>query len=211
MSDNNFLNKKISIGNQEVPVLYLIGGAAFLFLLFLLFTGGSVRDNSGNSYKTKRMADGRVWITENLKAEVADSYCFNNAEVNCETYGRLYTFEAAQEACATLGRRWRVPTDEEWGKLAEAYGGYKGNSSDDGKAAAEALLGEGSSGFNGTLSGFGIRGERFFYMGDMGAYWTSSAMDGRYGWNYGFSMDNKNLVRDKITKVYGLCVRCIKD
>ena len=212
MSDQTFLNQKIRIGQTEIPLLYLIGGVALLFIIFALFSGsGSVTDANGNRYATKRMKDGRVWVTENLRAEVEDSYCFLNTTENCETYGRLYTWQSAQLACESLGKRWRLPTDEEWGKLAAAYGGYKGESEDEGKGAAAALLGEGASGFKATLSGFGVLGQRFMYQNDMGAYWTSTELDGRYAWNYGFEVGTNNLVRDKITKVYNLCVRCIRD
>jgi uncharacterized protein (TIGR02145 family) len=43
----------------------------------------------------------------------------------CEAYGRLYTWEALQKmACSTLGDNWRLPSDEDWKKLAIEYGGY---------------------------------------------------------------------------------------
>lgn len=213
MSDNTLLNRKISIGNTEVPLLYLLGGAALLFIIFLFIGGGSgtVKDEFGNKYHYQRMADGRVWTTDNMNAAIVDSYCYGNMEENCDIYGRLYTWQSAQNACASLGRKWRLPTDEEWGKLAEAYGGYKGNSEDGGVKASAELLENGSSGFNGKLGGFGLAGSRYYYAGEMGAYWSGTELDGRYAWNYGFAMSTKELVRDKITKSYGLCVRCIKD
>ena len=212
MSDYTFLNQKVRLGKTEVPLLYLIGGAALLFIIFALFSGsGSVTDGDGNRYGYKRMDDGRVWITENLRTEVEDSYCFLNEPANCKAYGRLYTWQAAQEACKRLGRSWRLPTDEEWTKLAEAYGGYKGSSEDDGAKASMALLKEGDSGFNAQLSGFGVLGQRFLYLDEMGAYWSSTELDGRYAWNYGFEVGTKNLVRDRITKSYNICVRCIRD
>ncbi len=50
------------------------------------------------------MADGRIWTTQNLSAVVDSSWCYEGSDANCEKYGRLYTWEAAQKACEQLGR-----------------------------------------------------------------------------------------------------------
>jgi uncharacterized protein (TIGR02145 family) len=34
-------------------------------------------------------------MTTNLKLNIPDSYCYDNADENCEQYGRLYTWKAA--------------------------------------------------------------------------------------------------------------------
>ena len=47
-----------------------------------------------------------------------------SVDSNCEEYGRLYTWEAAKRACESLGKGWRLPTDEEWKVLANSVGGY---------------------------------------------------------------------------------------
>ena len=47
----------------------------------------------------------------------------------------------------SLGTGWRLPTDDEWRRLAKHYGGVHGDSSDAGKGAYNALLIGGRSGF----------------------------------------------------------------
>ena len=86
--------------------------------------GNSFTDRDGNTYGFKTMKDGKRWMTKNLNIEVQGSYCYDDDKANCQKYGRLYTWEAAKQACALLGEGWRLPTDEEWKKLGESYGGY---------------------------------------------------------------------------------------
>jgi hypothetical protein len=44
---------------------------------------------AGTNHSTKRMADGKQWMTENLKVAIGPSYCYEDAEENCRRYGRL--------------------------------------------------------------------------------------------------------------------------
>lgn len=46
--------------------------------------------------------------------------CYGNKAENCETYGRLYDFEAANLACPT---GWRLPTKTEFEDMADYSGG----------------------------------------------------------------------------------------
>src|SRR5688572_3024386 len=71
----------------------------------------------------KRMADDKEWTTANLNVSTSSSYCFGDAESNCLQYGRLYTWESAQQVCRAVGDGWRLPTDDEWRQLATHYGG----------------------------------------------------------------------------------------
>jgi uncharacterized protein (TIGR02145 family) len=98
------------------------------------------------------MADGKQWTTVNLTVDVPSSYCYEDSEMNCRQYGRLYTWDAAQQGCRTLGDGWRLPTDNEWRQLAKHYGGDR-DSNDAGHAAYTALMSGGSSGFNALLGG----------------------------------------------------------
>src|SRR5215471_16444314 len=51
---------------------------------------------SDTMYSAKRMADGKVWTTHNLDVNTVPSYCYEDAELNCRQYGRLYTWESAR-------------------------------------------------------------------------------------------------------------------
>src|SRR5687768_14729519 len=102
----------------------------------------------GTIYSSRRMPDGKQWMTENLNVNTRGSYCYDDAELNCRRYGRLYTWESAQRGCQSLGHGWRLPTNDEWRQMAKHYGGVRDDSDDGGKAAYKALLIGGSSGFN---------------------------------------------------------------
>jgi uncharacterized protein (TIGR02145 family) len=89
----------------------------------VLRISAQARKADGAKYPSRRLADGKVWMTRNLDADTMQSYCYNDAERNCRGYGRLYTWEAARRACQQLGDEWRLPTDEEWRQFAKLYGG----------------------------------------------------------------------------------------
>ena len=107
----------------------------------------------GKSPESKRMLDGKQWTTQNLDGTTAPSYCYDNLASNCERYGRLYTWESAQQACRALGGGWRLPTSDEWRELGKRYGGIRQESADLGKAAYTALMSGGSSGFDAVYGG----------------------------------------------------------
>ena len=109
--------------------------------------------SSDTTYSSKRMADGKQWTTQNLNVNTAQSYCYEDAELNCRQYGRLYTWEAARRGCQSLGDGWRLPTDDEWRQMAKHYGGLLEDSADGAKATYRALVIGGTSGFSAMLGG----------------------------------------------------------
>jgi len=132
---------------------------------------------SGTMYSTKRMADGKQWMTHNLDVNTAPSYCYEDAELNCRRYGRLYTWESARRVCQSLGDGWRLPTDDEWRQMAKHYGGVSEDSDDKGKSAYKALLAGGSLGFNALLGGGRSDDGQYARLEAHGFYWTASESD----------------------------------
>ena len=108
----------------------------------------------------KRMPDGKEWTTANLSVDTDGSYCYEDAELNCRRYGRLYTWDAAQRACQSLRGGWRLPTNDEWQQLARHHGGLMEESDEGGKATYAALRAGGSAGFNVLLGGSRESGNR---------------------------------------------------
>ncbi|MDR0330952.1 MAG: hypothetical protein LBH93_04500, partial [Chitinispirillales bacterium] len=67
----------------------------------------------------------QTWTKQNLNVETQDSWCYEDKESNCAKYGRLYTYEAAKTACASMGGKWRLPTRDDWDNLLRAVGGVR--------------------------------------------------------------------------------------
>jgi uncharacterized protein (TIGR02145 family) len=166
---------------------------------------------SSASAPSKRMADGNVWTTANLNVSSSASYCFADAESNCRRYGRLYAWESAQRVCSSLGDGWRLPTDEEWRRLAKFYGGVGNDSPKKGQAAYAALLSGGASGFNAVLGGNRTGDGTYDRLETHGLYWTASANDPTTAPFYNFAKGSRGLFRQpQGQKQMAVSVRCIK-
>jgi uncharacterized protein (TIGR02145 family) len=174
---------------------------------------GSANDQraSGTTASSRRMADGKEWTTNNLSVNASPSYCYDDAEPNCQRYGRMYTWASAQRACQSLGSGWRLPTDDEWREMAKRYGGVSADSADEGKAAFAALRSGGTSGFNAVLGG-NRRDGKYERVEAHGLYWTASDNDPRTAPMYNFGENGKALHRQPgADKRMAVSVRCVRD
>ena len=162
---------------------------------------------------SKQMLDGRQWTTANLDVVIDGSYCYDDAELNCRRYGRLYTWDSAQRVCESLGEGWRLPTNEDWRHLATHHGGVREASTDRGRAAYTALLSGGSSGFNAVLAGSrAADDEQYARLEAHGFYWTASASGATSAWFYNFGKGGQSLNRHRDgNKEMALSVRCVRD
>ena len=161
---------------------------------------------------SRRLADGKEWMVENLNAGTAPSYCYDDAELNCGRYGRLYTWESAQRACGSAGQGWRLPTEDDWRQLARHYGGASDDSTDRGKAAYAALVIGGSSGFNALLGGGRSEAGEYRRLEAHGFYWTASESDSAKAWFYNFGKGGLALHRQREgDKQEAFAVRCVKE
>jgi len=168
---------------------------------------------AGAAYPVKYIG-GLNWMGKNLNHKVDDSWCFDDDPKNCQKYGRLYTWEAAKEACASVG--WRLPTDQEWRDLVEYFAGADAVAELDeygSKVAYEAMIVGGSSGFSAQLGGYRWANGWFRGLGESGVYWSATEYDDRDAWYYGFSGDYGEMDRDYrgAWKSYGHSCRCVKD
>jgi uncharacterized protein (TIGR02145 family) len=172
----------------------------------------------GQIYRTVKMGTA-VWMAENLNYKADSSLCHEDYAPNCQTYGRLYRWEAAIKACP---QGWRLPDTEEWIDLIEAAGGYT--------LAGQKLKAEegwdynkwGGSGNGYDVFGFSalpgsdrecFRGDasRFGAIGRSG-YWWSAVGDGddkAFYLSLGHHDDSAYMSYNETC--YYLSVRCVSD
>jgi uncharacterized protein (TIGR02145 family) len=176
--------------------------------------GGAAQEPNAAAatYSAKRMADGKRWMTENLDVRTQGSYCYGEAEQNCRSYGRLYTWESAGRACQSLGNGWRLPTDDEWRQLAMRYGGMHDDAADGGKTAYKALMRGGSSGFDAVLGGGRTQDGHYARLEAHGFYWTASESVPGSAVFYNFGKGSLSLFRqNEGEKEQAFSVRCVSD
>ena len=170
---------------------------------------GTLTDSrDSQAYKTVAIGT-QTWMAANLnyKPTVApdSSWCYNNAESNCATYGRLYDYPTALTVCPT---GWHLPDTTEWNTL-EAYAGSAS------KLEANSSLwilssGTDDYGFSGLPSG-GYDVSSFYDLGDHGYWWTATASGSDFADNRGLFVLTSNIDHFDVYQTDGLAVRCVKN
>jgi uncharacterized protein (TIGR02145 family) len=165
----------------------------------------SFTDSDDQTYKVVKIGT-QIWLAENYNKETEEgSYCYDNEESNCETYGKLYTWnEATSEGFAPEG--WELPSEDDFQALINTAGG--------GSTAAAALLVEGSSGFEFQMAGryFGGEINEFDNEGSTGYAWTTGSSSEIEAITFSIRLGDQNLELDGgYEKVDGLSVRLIKN
>ena len=176
-----------------------------------------IDERDGQKYKTVRLKDGKIWMAQNFNFNTGKN-CWNyqNNPANGPTYGRLYSWEAAQKACP---KGWHIPTDEEWWRMIQGYGksynrlsGQEYNTGEHaGEAAFKALTIKGSSGFSVVLGGSRHNDGSFRHLNDWGYFWTNTEKNIEQAWYYYFDLPRKRLSRYRNEKGLGFSLRCIKN
>ena len=167
-------------------------------------------DSDGNKYPVKVLLDGNLWMTANLNLNIPGSYCYENAKKNCERYGRLYTWESAQQGCKLVGEEWRLPSTGEWLQLTKLYGGIPADSNATRKEAYKALLYTGTSGFNAVLGGGRAPDGQYSRLEAHGFYWTLTQNDST-AWYSNFAKGSQALYQQTDgEKTRAFSVRCVK-
>ena len=163
---------KITITPNNRKVLSPIIGVVSVLTLFIIINfasePGNTSDNytanknsvnvisvtrnlGGDNYKT--VFDGEIiWMAEDLRLEISDSWCFNNGNA-CNN--RLYTKHAAAQACWAIG--YRLPTELEWKTVAHnLFDNLNGKQiSFSSTLSYKILLSKSIYGFNAKLNGKG--------------------------------------------------------
>jgi len=166
----------------------------------------------------KKQIGSQNWLAENLNIDVSGSVCYDNKESNCNTYGRLYTWEAAMSACPN---GWHLPDTTEWNALVTSVGGSstagkhlkakEGWNSCGPTGSGESYSCEDTYGFSALPGGYGNSSGDFYDVGNDGNWWSaseysSSGADLRY-----MSYDDEYVYYGNFDKDYLFSVRCVQD
>jgi uncharacterized protein (TIGR02145 family) len=184
-----------------------------LMVLALLCVGACEKTSSfkdkrdSKKYKSVKIGE-QVWMAENLNYAVDGSVCYDNDSANCETYGRLYNWEAARVACPT---GWHLPSDAEWDVLIATVEQTHGPSAA-GKhlKAANGWNGLDTYGFAVMPGGYGSPSSDFNGVGGYGNWWSDTEGDAIAAWFRNMRSAIDNVDKYMYGKDFFLSVRCVK-
>ncbi len=129
-------------------------------------TGTFTDSRDNKAYKWVKIGS-QIWMAQNLNYNIAGSGCNQ-----CETYGRLYTWDAANRACPSS---WHLPSDSEWQTLIDYLGGSGvagGKMKSTGTWQSPNTDATNSSGFSALPGGFRLANGSFYNAGN-GGWWSS--------------------------------------
>lgn len=175
-----------------------------------------VKDVDGNTYPTV-VSGAQVWLGANLRAAHTASgaplptFAPDDNPDNIPLFGRLYTWEAARQACPV---GWRLPSDDDWSRLEASLGRAAGSllrhpmPSTSTPAATPAIplatLSFPPAGYH-NEEGF----ESFF--GSRAVLWTATPQDDHFVWSRVITSAPPYLRRAPQHPQYAFSVRCILD
>lgn len=194
----------------------------------LFVCGTSFTDpRDGKIYTTKLFGD-KCWMTRNLNHgsridgsqdqtdnNEAEKYCYDDDELNCNTYGSLYQWDelmqygkkADQGLCPS---GWHPATLEEWQALEMELGmsqedaqtptGWVGT--DEGK---QLKVGD----FKALMSGYRGTSGSFTGIAFTGRFWTGTESNSFNAWNRNLSSDDDRVQHGFSMKTHGYAVRCV--
>ncbi len=164
---------------------------------------------NGDSIPEAKTAE--EWRTAVEKDKPAWCY-YNNDPENEKKYGKMYNWYAINDPRGLAPSGWRVPSDEDWTKLANSLGGKEtgGETIKSTTGWSEGGNGTNESGFNGLPGGFRYY-HGFYYIGDYGYFWSSTEASAGSTWSRVLYYNNGNVSRYYYSKRSGFSVRCLKD
>ena len=156
----------------------------------------------------------QTWMAENLNYEynngTAKSYCYDNSADSCAKYGRLYTWDAAMQACP---EGWHVPTNDEYNTLYTNIGGTENAGTHLKSASGWNNSGNGNDTYGFSVLPTGTRGNNgnFASVGQNSVLWSASESKSSYAYAQFFNYRNANVSQNEYKKIGGFSLRCLQD
>ena len=169
--------------------------------------GSFIDSRDGKTYKTINIGN-QTWMAENLNYNMSDSW-YNQ----CETYGRLYTFNAALNACPS---GWHLPGYAEWTNLTAYLGGDNvagGKLKETGTTHWQSpnAGATNETGFAALPGSYRYYYDSFGYVGYIDIWWSSPENDTNSTWNRDMGCSYSKVYRSYSDKEFGFSVRCMRD
>ena len=191
---------------------------SILFSLILLFVLPTYAVKPSNSYKDPRdkqkyrtiKVDDRIWFADNLNYKMDGSFCYKEDDSQCQAYGRLYTWDAAVNACP---QGFHLPTDDDFQSLWQAAGA-------DFNAAYLLKAAYGWSGetngsdtlkFSAMPAGNRFDDETYGNLSKFAFFWSSEASKEKQNARVWY-MTSKSMAFSFMNKpkIFGFSVRCVQ-
>jgi len=164
-------------------------------------------------YKTVKIGK-QCWFAQNLNYDMGEeSLCAEGNDENCETYGRLYTWSDANEACPEGSH---LPSTEEWAALkkyvSSGFADVAGEVLKNDSGWGEDGNGTNDYGFSALPGGYyNSSKEETLSLHSQGYWWTSS--EGTNGNLFGvlwqMKSSSKELSEMEHRKDFAMSARCI--
>lgn len=161
-----------------------------LTLVISVFAETYTDSRDGRLYHSQKVGY-TEWMVENLNYKAPGSYCYDNDEKNCETLGRLYTWNSAADACPD---GWTLPSEEDWKTLLDSSGSWMNLR----KLGIELPLA-------GDRRSDGI----YHYNGSSAFYWTATE-SGQNAVRFKFEKGVAGVNRSDMARAPGYSVKCIR-
>ena len=164
--------------------------------------------HDGQVYRTIKIGN-QVWMAENLKVVMENSWCYENKPENCQKYGRLYTWDMANGACP---EGWRLPSKQDFDFLLSEVGGQSvaGKMLKSKKGWKKNGNGSGDFEFMALPAGIRLQDGKFLNLGEYAYFWTSTLYQGDDAYNMYLDRASNSAFMFDDLRFNGRSVRCIK-
>lgn len=146
-----------------------------------------------------------VVMAENLNYDMPSSYCYDNLPDNCGLYGRLYTWEAAIQACPA---GWHLPSGDEWEALYAEMG--RTPSAMQAKGFPEWSGATDAYGFSALPAGAYYAGS-FYCVGSSVLFWSTTEYIDHDLYNWYLNAGQELFYNGYRDEDYGFAIRCLQD
>ncbi|MDO4947534.1 MAG: FISUMP domain-containing protein [Fibrobacter sp.] len=169
-----------------------------------------VDDRDGHTYRTVKVGN-QEWLAENVNFDQEETYCYNNDEDNCSTYGRLYSWEGAKTACPTGSH---LPSDKELQTLKDYVNEHGDGNIASNLKATEIWKNVGNDMFGLRVLPAGSRDwykDQFENQGVKASFWSANSRNDDDGSLWVVNNRGENFIRSPHEKMNAHTVRCILD